>query len=58
MARSHAGQIGSYQLLLNFSGIVKDFRFHSKTNEKSLKAFEQGGHKMQLVFHNHCGYHV
>lgn len=58
MAGSHAGQIGSYQLLLNFSDIFKDFRFHSKSNEKSLKAFEQGSHKIQLMFYNHCGYHV
>lgn len=46
MARSRAGQIGSYQLLLNFSDIVKDFRFHSKSNKKSFKAFDHGSHNI------------
>lgn len=42
MAGNHVGQISSVQVILNFVGTVKDFRFHSECNGKSLKAFEKG----------------
>lgn len=39
VSRSHAGHVGSDQRTLSFSGIVKGFRFHSKSSGKRVHTF-------------------
>lgn len=48
MAGNHVGQISSVQVILNFVSTVKDFRFHSKCNGESLKAFRRGAIRYNL----------